>query len=52
MLLPGEQRVALSHIVVCANEIYGDKMQDQIEADEASRLYRGVEECRRSARIQ
>lgn len=35
VLLPVEQPAALSHIVVCANEIYGDKKQDQIEADEA-----------------
>lgn len=52
VLLPAEQPVALSHIVVCANEIYGDKKKDQIEADEAWCLYRGVEECRRSARMQ
>lgn len=51
VLLPVEQPVALSHIVLCANEIYGDKKQDQIEADEAWCLYRGVEECRR-ARMQ
>lgn len=47
-----EQPVALSHILVCANEIYGDKKQDQIEADEACCFYRGVEECWRSARMQ
>lgn len=47
-----EQPVALSHILVCTNEIYGDKMQDQIEADEMCYLYRGVEECWRSARMQ
>lgn len=52
VLLPAEQPVALSHIVVRANEIYGDKKKDQIEADEAWCLYRGVEECQRSTRMQ
>lgn len=45
--LPGGQPVALSHIVTCVNEIYGDKKQDQIEADEALCLYKVVEKFMR-----
>lgn len=54
VLLPVEQPAALSHIVVCANEIYGDKKQDQIEADEAwclQRCGRMLKKCKIAAEL-